>query len=86
MTRRDKLVQDLLGDDEAPRDHSLRGKSLARATEAQVPKTLTPDEWADWYSEHGVPESHRRSAPAVSENRSMRVRLREWLQRLRDRS
>ena len=77
MTRRDELIQDLIGDDEAPRDHSLRGQSLARATEPRVPRTLTPDEWADWYAAHGVPDAHRRPQQQDAGKRA------SWMQRLR---
>jgi hypothetical protein len=41
-------------------DTSLRGKSLERALNGDVPRTLTPHEWEAWYAEHGVPDAHRR--------------------------
>ena len=40
-------------------DHSLQAKSLDRALNNRVPKTLTPYEWEEWYSKHGVPDTHR---------------------------
>ena len=40
-------------------DNSLRGKSLRRALGKDVPKTLTPYEWEQWYAENGVPEAHK---------------------------
>ena len=83
MTERDELIQDLLGDDEGERDHSLRGKSLARADGAHVPRTLTPDEWADWYEQQGVPEAHRRSGRHAGADRSWGDRFRAWIRKLR---
>ena len=58
----------LLGEEEASTDHSLRAKSLQRATTASVPRTLTPHEWEQWYAEHGIPDSHinRAQAPRPS--------------------
>jgi hypothetical protein len=52
-------IKRLLGEKEAPTDHSLRAKSLRRATGETVPTTLTPHEWEQWYAEHGVPPTHR---------------------------
>ncbi|MFT4822795.1 MAG: hypothetical protein ACJAUG_001124 [Halioglobus sp.] len=46
-------------------DTSLRGKSLQRALGEEVPKTLTPYEWQEWYKLHGVPEGHLQSNKAV---------------------
>jgi len=39
--------------------NSLQAKSLDRALNNTVPKTLTPYEWEEWYSKHGVPDTHR---------------------------
>ncbi|GAB5452799.1 MAG: hypothetical protein Hals2KO_31270 [Halioglobus sp.] len=41
-------------------DNSLRGAALRRATLKQVPKTLTPYEWEQWYAKNGVPAEHRK--------------------------
>ena len=41
-------------------DTSLRAKSLRRALDKEVPNTLTPYEWEQWYAEHGVPQSHKK--------------------------
>ncbi len=41
------------------RDSSLQGNAVRRAQRQQVPKTLTPYEWQQWYAEHGVPQEHR---------------------------
>ena len=38
------------------RDNSLRGNAMRRAISGDVPKTLTPWEWHQWYSEHGMPQ------------------------------
>ena len=48
----------LLGDETPDPDHSLRAHSLRRATSGEVPHTLTPYEWEQWYALHGKPESH----------------------------
>ena len=47
-------------------DNSLRGSSMRRAVQQEIPTTLTPYEWEQWYLEHGVPEAHRKvdSPPA----------------------
>lgn len=42
-------------------DNSLRGKSLRRALDLEVPKTLTPYEWEQWYADHGIPQSHTKA-------------------------
>jgi hypothetical protein len=52
-------MRELLGEKEAERDNSLRGKALERATSDQLPRTLTPWEWQQWYDEHGRPSEHR---------------------------
>lgn len=52
-------IRKLLGDEEERSDNSLRGHALHRAVAQQVPKTLSPYEWEQWYAEHGVPVSHR---------------------------
>ena len=57
--RNQRLIRELLGEKEAEKDNSLRGKALERASEEQLPKTLTPWEWQQWYAEHGVPDSHK---------------------------
>jgi hypothetical protein len=43
-------------------DNSLRGKSLQRALNQELPKTLTPYEWQQWYADHGIPVDHRKSS------------------------
>jgi hypothetical protein len=58
-TRNQQRIREILGEKEAEQDNSLRGKSLERATGGQVPKTLTPWEWQQWYAEHGRPPEHR---------------------------
>lgn len=40
-------------------DISLRTKALRRARHGDVPRTLTPWEWEEWYAVHGVPPAHR---------------------------
>ena len=51
-------IRQLLDEKEPATDNSLRAKSLGRALAGDVPKTLTPYEWEQWYAEHGVPDSH----------------------------
>ncbi|MEH6588126.1 MAG: DUF3429 domain-containing protein [Halioglobus sp.] len=62
-------IRRLLGEKESSTDNSLRAKSLGRALAGDVPKTLTPHEWEQWYAEHGVPEGHL-VPPAESQRRS----------------
>ena len=59
MTSRDRKIRELLGEKEESSDLSLRGIALRRATQKEVPTTLTPHEWEQWYAEHGVPASHQ---------------------------
>ena len=48
--------------DSEPEGHtSLQAHALDHTDPGYIPKTLTPHEWEQWYAEHGVPESHRRS-------------------------
>ena len=49
-------------------DNSLQGKALRRAKQNDVPRTLTPYEWEQWYAAHGVPENHR-AEPAETSRR-----------------
>ena len=51
-------IRHLLGEKEESTDHGLGAKSLRRALSGDVPKTLTPYEWEQWYADHGVPEGH----------------------------
>jgi hypothetical protein len=67
----------LLGEQQAASDHSLRAKSLKRATTGTVPRTLTPYEWEQWYAQHGVPDSH---------TSGRRKPTRSWWRRLLGRS
>ncbi|MFK8047522.1 MAG: hypothetical protein AB8B81_03705 [Halioglobus sp.] len=60
-----EAIRKILGEQDENADNSLRAKSLQRAMSQQVPKTLTPHEWEQWYAEHGVPESHRAKGTKV---------------------
>ena len=51
-------IRRILGDKEEATDHGLGAKSLDRALSGDVPKTLTPYEWEQWYADNGVPDSH----------------------------
>ena len=44
------------------RDNSLRGNAMRRARSGNVPKTLTPWEWHEWYCEHGMPQEFEKGA------------------------
>lgn len=57
-------IRRILGDKEESTDHGLGAKSLRRAISGDVPTTLTPYEWEQWYAEHGVPEGHVHPATA----------------------
>jgi len=58
--RRDELIDKILKNpDEAPSDHSLRGRSLRHTDNDYIPKTLTPYEWLEYYEQHGVPDTHK---------------------------
>ena len=72
----DRIAQ-LLGDESAPSDTSLQAQSLKRATSGQVPTTLTPHEWEQWYALHGIPDSHviKKTEPAPSRWRTLLRRL-----------
>jgi len=61
-TRNQKLIRQILGDgeDEAS-DHSLSGRAFERAMAQELPTTMTPWEWEQWYDIHGRP-SHTNSA------------------------
>lgn len=63
MTDKRLQIDRLLEKDEGSADNSLRAKSLQRATEGNLPTTLTPYEWEQWYAEHGVPETHQKHEP-----------------------
>ena len=58
MNSNNARIRSLLEGKEKDKDSSLRGNALRRATARQVPTTLTPFEWEEWYQENGVPESH----------------------------
>ena len=64
-------IRRLLGEEESSTDNSLRAKSLGRALAGDVPRTLTPYEWEQWYAEQGVPDSHR-SPQATKQSESRR--------------
>ena len=72
-TRNQRRIRELLGEREAEKDNTLRGKALERATGERLPKTLTPWEWQQWYAEHGQPSEHRRQSSQ---------RRRTWWRRL----
>lgn len=38
-------------------DNTLQGNALRRAQSGEIPNTLTPWEWEEWYADHGMPEA-----------------------------
>lgn len=60
-----------------PEQTSLRHQAMQRASQASVPRTLTPHEWELYYTQHGVPRSHRRAVQpaAAGSQRSLWQRL-----------
>lgn len=59
-----------------PEGHtSLQAHALEHTDPDYIPKTLTPHEWEQWYAEHGVPESHRRTAPREPRASSLWLRV-----------
>lgn len=75
-------IRRILGEKEQVTDHALRAQSLKRALSGDVPKTLTPYEWEQWYADHGVPESHLTDQPLAQEAVSDKVTLcATWLGR-----
>ena len=57
-TRNQQRIREILKEREEEQDNSLRGKAFERATGEQVPRTLTPWEWQQWYDQHGQPLEH----------------------------
>ena len=55
-----RRIRDIVGEGEETSDTSLRGNSLRRALNGKLPRTMTPFEWEQWYSEKGIPEEHKR--------------------------
>lgn len=51
--------------DQTKIDTSLRGQAFRRAENQQPPKTMTPWEWEEWYSLHGMPENFADHADAA---------------------
>ena len=70
-------------------DNTLQGNALRRAQSDEVPNTLTPWEWEEWYREHGMPQSFTgKEAPSDTDtlfydgNCPMCRREVAWLKRL----
>ena len=61
-------ISKILGEDGDRADTSLRARSLNRALNLEVPKTLTPHEWEQWYAAHGVPDGHKRKESKLKWN------------------
>ena len=61
MSEDDKSAGLTRNNDRQKMDNSLRGNALRRALQQQVPTTLTPYEWEQWYIEHGIPQAHRQT-------------------------
>ena len=65
-TRQQKRIRQILNQVEEEKDTSLRGHALKRATEHDVPRTLTAWEWEQWYIDNGKPDAHRPPEPGSS--------------------
>jgi hypothetical protein len=59
---------------EQPIDKTLRGMALRRATDQQLPRTLTAHEWEDYYRAHGRPAEHQHSVDGPG----LWARLLQW--------
>ncbi|MEQ8801084.1 hypothetical protein [Haliea sp.] len=60
---------------------SLQAHALEHTDPDYIPKTLTPHEWEQWYAEHGVPESHRRSRKPGPAAPSLWLRVLQFFRR-----
>ncbi|MFO7552928.1 MAG: hypothetical protein R6W80_16095 [Haliea sp.] len=60
---------------------SLQAHALEHTDPDYIPKTLTPHEWEQWYAEHGVPESHRRSRKPEPAAPSLWLRVLQYFRR-----
>ena len=65
-TTQQKRIRQILNEAEEAKDTSLRGHALRRATEQDVPRTLTAWEWEQWYAENDKPEAHQSKPKAAS--------------------
>jgi hypothetical protein len=65
-TRQQKRIRQILNEAEEAKDVSLRGHALKRATERDVPRTLTAWEWEQWYAENDKPKAHQSGPKAAS--------------------
>ena len=65
-TRQQRRIRQILNEAEEAKDTSLRGHALKRATEHDVPRTLTAWEWEQWYADNGKPDAHRPPEPVSS--------------------
>ena len=61
LNRPSATDSDAIANSEPEGKTSLQAHALDHTDPDYIPKTLTPHEWEQWYAEHGVPESHRRS-------------------------
>lgn len=66
-------------DSEPEGQTSLRAHALEHTDPDYIPKTLTPYEWEQWYAEHGVPESHRRTPQRQPASPSLWLRVLQFL-------
>ncbi len=70
-----KRIRELLDEREEASDTSLRGNSIRRAVKGELPRTMTPFEWEQWYAENGMPQEHKRAQDdAVTATRWSRVK------------
>jgi hypothetical protein len=70
-----KRIREILGEREEESDTSLRGNSMRRAVNGNLPRTMTPFEWEQWYAENGMPKEHRAAQDgAIKAKRWARVK------------
>ena len=76
MPRHSRRIDDILGASSDRSDTSLRKQAMDRASGDNVPTTLTPWEWQQWYEQHGMPKQF-----ALPKGSPWYERLRKWLGR-----
>lgn len=74
-TRNQRLIRQILNEEVALTDTSLRAQAMRRARKDDVPRTMTPFEWEQWQAENGVPETLRRPRGGDDNDKSWLARL-----------
>lgn len=79
LNRPSATDSDAIADSEPQGKTSLQAHALDHTDPDYIPKTLTPHEWEQWYAEHGVPQSHRRSRKPEPATPSLWSRILQFL-------